>query len=218
VIAVVVGAGPGMGLALARRFGREGAVVALVARRADALASYAEELAAAGVTAHPVAADVGDEASLRAAFASIRETLGGVDVLLYNASVHRPGTPADVPIADVEDALRVGAVGALVAVQEVLPAMRARGHGSILVTGGGLALTPWPGATALGMAKAAVRNLVGAVAADVDGTGIRVGTVIIRGVVGSPGFDPDDIAEAFWEQHTGLRTDVEVLWDGPATA
>ncbi len=218
VITVVVGAGPGMGMALARRFGRESATVALVARRPDALASYVDELGDLGVDARAFPADVGDEVSLRAAFAAIRAELGDPDVLLYNASLNPAGAPADVSVAEVESALRVGAVGALVAAQEVLPAMRTRGSGTVLVTGGGLALAPWPGATALGMAKAAVRNLVQVLARDLEGTGVRAATVTIRGIVGAPGFDPDDIAERFWTLHAlpPGAGDVEVLVEQPS--
>jgi NAD(P)-dependent dehydrogenase (short-subunit alcohol dehydrogenase family) len=215
MITVVVGAGPGMGMALARRFGRDGGSVALVARRPDALASYVAELSGLGVASRAFPADVGDEVSLRAAFAAIRDELGDPDVLLYNASLNPAGSPAEVSVADVESALRVGAVGALVAAQEVLPAMRTRGSGTVLITGGGLALAPWPGATALGMAKAAVRNLAQVLARDLEGTGVRAGTVTIRGIVGSPGFDPDDIAERFWEQHRlpAGEGEAEVLVD-----
>ena len=204
-----------MGMALASRFGREGGVVALVARRPEALAAFVEELAAAGVTARAFPADVGDEASLRAAFAAIRGALGDPDVLLYNASTNLPGAPGDVTVADVETAFRVGAVGALVALQEVLPAMRARDAGTVRVTGGGLALRPWPGATALGLAKAAVRNLVQVAARDLEGTGVHVATVTIRGIVGSAGLEPEAIAERFWALHEQPRGswDTEVLAD-----
>jgi NAD(P)-dependent dehydrogenase (short-subunit alcohol dehydrogenase family) len=194
-----------MGMALARRFGREGSAVALVARRPEALAAYAEELGAEGVTSHGFPADVTDEASLRGAFAAIRSELGDPDVLVYNASVSVPGTPGVVSVDAVLEVFKVGAVGALVALQEVLPAMLARDGGTVLVTGGGLALRPWPPATALGMSKAAVRNLALAAARDLADTGVHVATVTINGVVGSPGYAPDDIAEQFWELHRQPR-------------
>jgi NADP-dependent 3-hydroxy acid dehydrogenase YdfG len=201
MITVVVGVGPGMGMALARRFGGSGGEVALVARRPEALAAYVEELRDAGVSAHAFPADVGEEASLRLAFTAIRAVLGDPDVLVYNASVNIPGSPEEISVEDVLTAFRVGTVGALVSLQEVLPAMRARHAGTVLVTGGGLALRPWPGATALGLAKAAVRNLVEVAARDLEGTGVHVATVTIRGVVGSPGFEPEAIAERFWALH-----------------
>ncbi|CAB4947084.1 unannotated protein [freshwater metagenome] len=230
MITVLVGAGPGMGMALARRFGRgqgpdsahsahsadSGGPVALLARKPEALASYVAELAELGVDARAYPADVSDEMSLRAAFAEIRADLGDPDVVLYNASISPPGTPGEVPISDVMSAMAVGAVGALVSLQEVLPAMRARDSGTVLITGGGLALEPWPPATALGMSKAAVRNLVQAAARDLADTGVHVATVTINGVLGAPGFAPDDIAEHFWTLHVQSRDDrqSEIIFQG----
>jgi short-subunit dehydrogenase len=199
MIAVVVGAGPGMGLALAQRFGSEGFTVALIARRREALDQYVSELAQAGITAVGFAADIGVEESLRDAFAQIRANVGDVDVLLFNASSNPPGRPEAVPTQDVVDAFRIGAAGALIAAQEVLPTMRQRDGGCLFFTGGGLALKPWPPSTALGMAKAALRNLVASLATDVADTNIHVATVIINGLVGKPGFEPDNIADRFWE-------------------
>ena len=213
MITVVVGVGPGMGMAIARRFGAGGASLALVARRPAALAAYAEELAAEGITAQGFVADISDEASLRAAFAAIRDELGDPDVLVFNASVSVEGGPGEVSPAAAVDVLRVTAIGALVSLQEVLPAMRAADAGTVLVTGGGLALRPWPPMTALGMGKAAVRNLVLAAARDLADTGIHVATVTIMGVVGSPGFAPPDIAERFWDLHTQPRG----TWDTELT-
>ena len=213
MITVVVGVGPGMGMALARRFGRDGSTLALVARRAEALTAYAEELGAEGITAHGFPADVSDEASLRAAFAAVRTTLGDPDVLVYNASVSVSGTPGEISPEAAVEVFRVGAIGALVSLQEVLPAMRARDAGTVLVTGGGLGVRPWPPATALGMSKAAVRNLVLAAARDLADTGVHVGTVTIMGVVGAPGLDPADIAERFWDLHTQPRGS----WDTEVT-
>ena len=201
MIAVVVGAGPGMGLALAQRFGSEGFTVALIARRQDALAQYVTELAQAGITAVGFTADSGSESSLREAFAQIRANLGDPDVLLFNASINPSGRPDVLPVQDAVEAFTIGAVGALIAAQEVLPAMRQRDAGSLLFTGGGLALKPWPPSTALGMAKAALRNLVASLAADLADTNIHVATVIINGLVGKPGFEPVVIADRFWELH-----------------
>jgi len=187
-----------------------------VARKADALASYVAELAELGVDARAYPADVSVEASLRGAFTAIRADLGDPEVLLYNASISPPGTPGEVATSDVTSAFAVGVLGALVSLQEVLPAMRARDAGTVLVTGGGLALQPWPQATALGMSKAAVRNLVQAAARDLAETGVHVATVTINGVLGAPGFAPDDIAEHFWNLHLQAREtrEVEIIYQG----
>lgn len=201
MLTVVVGVGPGMGMSLARRFGSAGEV-ALVVRDESRGRAFAAELAAAGVTAGVHTADLGDEAALRAAFAQVRRLQGDPDVVVYNASAGPAGGPGDVSTADLELAFRVGALGAVVSFQEVLPAMRRRGSGTFLVTGSGVALDPWPGGTALTLAKTAVRAFVLAAAKDLRGTGVHVATVTIAGVLGTPGFEPDAVAERFWELHT----------------
>jgi len=201
MIAVVVGAGPGMGQALARRFGSEGFTMALIARRPEALDSYVTALSADGISARGFVADIAIESSLRGAFAQIREQLGDPDVLLFNASSNPPGRPEDISADDCVEAYKIGALGALICAQEVCPAMRGTGTGSVFFTGSGLALKPWPQSTALGMAKAALRNLVAGLATDLAGTGIHVGSVVINGLVGKPGFEPHVIAERFWDLH-----------------
>jgi len=213
MIAVVVGAGPGMGLALAQRFGSGGFTVALIARRADALDDYVAQLAEIGVTAVGFPADIGVQDSLRSAFAQIRARLGDPDVLLFNASSNPPGRPDELPIDDALTAFNVGALGALVAIQEVLPAMRQRNSGCLFFTGGGLALKPWPPSTGLGMAKAALRNLTASLAIDLAATNIHAATVIINGLVGKPGFEPEVIADRFWElyEQPGGEFSAEII-------
>jgi NAD(P)-dependent dehydrogenase (short-subunit alcohol dehydrogenase family) len=98
--------------------------------------------------------------------------------------------------------LQVSVGGALAAVQAVLPAMRARGRGTLLLTGGGFAFEPMPPMASLGAGKAALRNLAFSLHADLAPAGIHAGTVTICGTV-KPGtaFDPDRIADSFWALH-----------------
>jgi NAD(P)-dependent dehydrogenase (short-subunit alcohol dehydrogenase family) len=198
MISVVVGVGPGMGMSLARRFAAAGPV-ALVVRDAASGQRYVDELAALGHVASAYLADVGDEASLRAAFGEIRAVLGDPDLVVFNASVGAGGTPAEVATADLREALEVGVLGAVVSFQEDVPAMLERGSGTFLLTGSGVALTPWPAGTAITLAKAAARAFVLAAARDLEGTGVHVATVTIDGMLGGPGFEPDAVAERFWE-------------------
>ena len=202
-VAVVVGAGPGMGMALARRFGDEGYALGLIARDASKLGNAITE---AGLKAMALSADASDEAALRSAFARIRETLGNPDVLLYNPSLGIPGMPTEVAPADVVRGLLLGAVGAVVAAQECAPAMRAAGQGTMLFTGSIVGIKPWAPGAALGMQKAALRNYVYALADELTPEGIHVALVTIKGVI-TPGthFDPALIAEEFWKLHAQPR-------------
>jgi NAD(P)-dependent dehydrogenase (short-subunit alcohol dehydrogenase family) len=202
-VAVVVGVGPGMGMALARRFGSEGYALGLIARDFSKLKG---EIAEAGLQAVGVSADASDEASLRSAFAEIRENLGDPEVLLYNPSLGIPGMPTEVAPADVVRGLLLGAVGAVVAAQESAPAMRAAAQGTMLFTGSIVGIKPWAPGAALGMQKAALRNYVYALADELAPDGIHVAMVTIKGVI-TPGthFDPALIADEFWNLHVQPR-------------
>jgi NAD(P)-dependent dehydrogenase (short-subunit alcohol dehydrogenase family) len=116
-------------MSLARRFAPEGPV-ALVVRDAASGQAYVDELAAAGHVASAYLADIGDEASLRSAFGEIRGTLGEPDLVIFNASVGAAGTPESVATSDLREAFEVGTLGAVISLQEAVPAMRERGSGT----------------------------------------------------------------------------------------
>jgi NAD(P)-dependent dehydrogenase (short-subunit alcohol dehydrogenase family) len=218
-VVVVVGAGPGVGMAVARRFAREGFAVGLVARNEERLRGDVTAVLAAGaVRAEAAVADVGDEQDLRAALAALRVALGAPDVLALNTSMFVPGGPLVSPPEDVLAGFRVGVLAALVAIQESAPAMVEAGHGSVLITGGGLALSPSVWSAGLSIQKAGVRSLAYTAAAELAPSGVHVGTVTIDGVVGrGDGMDPDSIAERFWELHAepaGAWT-TEIVHSGP---
>jgi NAD(P)-dependent dehydrogenase (short-subunit alcohol dehydrogenase family) len=200
-VCVVVGAGAGVGLAVARRFAREGFTVALSARSADRLQSYIADMPGMDVHAFPV--DAGDFDSVRVLFADIQAKLGTVDVLVYNiAVVSSQPPPSEMSPQVLIDEFRVNVASALVCAQQVIPAMRARQQGTILFTGGGLSLYPNPAYASLAVGKAALRNLTFSLAAELAADNIQVATVTIAGGV-QPGtfFDPDKIADEYWRLH-----------------
>lgn len=201
-ICAVVGAGPGIGLAVARRFARQGMRVALLARRPQALDGYVAEMAQAGLEAQGFPANAGDEAAMRQAFEQVRAQMGDPAVLVYNAAVLHEGKPSTFSAARLVDDFRVNVAGALLAVQQVLPAMRARQQGTILLTGGGLALNPLPQFASLSISKAGLRSLSYSLAAELQGDGLHVATVTVAGYVQAGShFDPDRIADAYWKLH-----------------
>lgn len=210
---IVVGAGPGLGVALARRFGREGLPVGLIGRRAAALAELADELAAEKIQAHAATADVANRTSLHGALDELAERLGPPDVLLYNAAVGAaPGAPSEVSADVLLGVLAVGVGGLVHATQWVLPGMRERGSGTILVTGSGIAIDPWVEATALSVGKSAQRAFTHALHREVIEDGVQAATVTICGVLAPGGrFDPQVVAEEFWAVH--LRSRAEWEWE-----
>ena len=90
-VAAILGVGPGLGAAVARRFAREGFAVALMARREESVAGARSEIEERGGTGLPVAADATDPASVAAAFGRVREELGDPEVFVYNAGAFQMG-------------------------------------------------------------------------------------------------------------------------------
>jgi NADP-dependent 3-hydroxy acid dehydrogenase YdfG len=199
----VVGMGPGVSAAVARRFARDGYAVGAVARSADKLEQQLSMLRASGTRVAGATADAGDIGSLREALARLRAELGDADVLVYNAAGVSCRPLAELSPEALAADLAVSVVGAFTAVQQVLPAMRARGSGTVLLTGGGFAFEPMPAMASLGAGKAAIRNLAFSLYADLSASGIHAATVTICGTVArGSAFDPDRIAEAYWQLHT----------------
>ena len=153
---VIVGAGPGLGLSLARRFARGGFEAALVGRKQGRLDRLAEALIAEGHGARGFDADAGDEAALTAAFGRIAAWNGDVGVLIYNAADMAADSVTAMTPGVMMARMAANLGGAITSVNRVLPAMRDRGAGTILITGGGLALEPYPDWAALSAGKAAL--------------------------------------------------------------
>jgi len=203
----IIGAGPGLGAAVARRFGAEGHSVALVSRsqeRADALAA---DLADAGVTARGFAADVRDPKALEAALAAAAATLGPIEVLQYSPVPHRDfmRPVLETAPADLVGPIEFSVYGPAAAVRQVLPAMRSLGRGTILFVNGGTAVLPHPdraGTSVAFAAESAYGHLLhDTLAAD----GIHVAQLIIPGAIiqGHDRKDPAALADTLWGIHQG---------------
>jgi short-subunit dehydrogenase len=191
---IIAGMGRGISYAVARRFASEGFAIGMIARDGSLLRQIETEIAGSrGCTA-----DTGDEKGLRAA---VRE-LGPAEVLVYNASAGHAGPATTLDIEDAVRDFRVCALGAVAAVQEVVPHMRSQRRGTILLTGGGLALKPASDLASLSMGKSALRSLAFSLAGELEPSGIHVATVTVCGFVQSGGrFDPGKIAEVYWALH-----------------
>jgi NAD(P)-dependent dehydrogenase (short-subunit alcohol dehydrogenase family) len=212
--AIVIGAGPGIGAAVARKLSREGLAVGAIARSPatvdDALATIASGNAL-GLTA-----DVTDEEALRTALDHLVERNGVPSVLVYNAALIQRDRFGELSARQHLDAYAVNVVGAITAVAHLAPRMAEAGSGTILLTGG--MPDPIPEATSLSLGKAGVRALAGLLAKAHGPSGIHVATLTVAGGV-SPGsaFDPDEIAERYWQIHLQPTSEWEheVLYRGP---
>ena len=217
--AVVIGAGPGIGRSVARRFAREGLPVALVARRRARVDAVAEEVGQLGVPVVALTADTADEDALRTALDTAAAQLGEPDVLVYNAAIIQPDAPGELSVQAHQQAWAVNVVGALNAAAHVGPGMARRGGGTILITGGMPETNPRYVSLSLG--KAGVRALVSLLDQEYGAAGVHVATVTVAGPVApDTAFDPDQIAEHYWLLHTQPRErwQSEVLFSGLATA
>lgn len=196
----IIGAGPGISYGVAQRFGREGYTIALIARREEKLQQLVEELRQEGIRALYAVADVGQEDALRQALQQIHTAEGESDMILYNAVGWKPQDIFEMDWEAVKLTLDTSVGGFLHLVKAVLPAYIERNSGKLFVTGGGLALQGDPNYAALGMGKAALRNLVQACVRRAAGTGVHIAQLIVCGYVkpGNNKYNPTDIAEEYW--------------------
>ena len=215
---LLVGLGPGLSLAVCRRFAQAGHRIAFVVRTEAQVADFEGQFAAHGIEATGVTAPASDPAGLQAGLETLVERWGVPEATLYNVSIFRGEQPPSriVPEEFVED-LKLNVLGALVTTQTLLAHYRRQGTGTLLYTGGGSALYPQAAYASLSIGKVALRNLVFAVADEVRAEGIRVGMLRIDGAI-KPGtaFDPEKIAEAYYQMYAGLTLtgEVETVFGG----
>ncbi|ANP48329.1 short-subunit dehydrogenase [Streptomyces griseochromogenes] len=201
----IIGAGPGLGAAVARRFGREGFDVALVARDRRRLDDLVEELAADGVTARGFPADVRKPEELVAALAAAVGALGTIEVLQYSPVPHRDfmRPVLETRYRDLLGPIEFSVYGPVAAVQQVLPGMRALGRGTILFVNGGSAAVPHPERAGTSIAFAA-ESAYGHLLHDrLTREGIHVAQLVIPGAI-TPGHvrkDPAVLADTLWGMH-----------------
>jgi NAD(P)-dependent dehydrogenase (short-subunit alcohol dehydrogenase family) len=183
-VCAVIGVGPGNGAAIARRFAAEGYAVGLVARTTELIGNLAGEL---GAGARAYEGDASDATSLERTLVSVAEDLGEIEVLVYNAGSGGWGTVEEITPEQLEAAWRVNALGVLVASQRVIPAMKLKGEGCIIVVGATASRRGGPRSAGFSSAKGAQRNLAESMARHLWPAGIHVALVVIDGVVDLPG-------------------------------
>lgn len=196
-VIVIVGAGPGIGAAVARRFGRAGYDAALVARSPQSLEELGEQLQQDGITAGWTAVDATDATALTAAIQRFGAHSGSLNHLHFNPSAFTAKKPLELTADELLADLRLGVASLLTAVQAARQFMPTGSR--ITATGGATADRPWVAAASLGAQKAALRNLVTALDGQLKPDGIRAMSLTVAGTVeeGTP-FAPDRIAAAFY--------------------
>lgn len=211
-----IGTGPGMGLATAERFAKEGFRVILSARNADRTQELADQLKAKGYTAEVRTVDTGDPSNVAALVADVERQFGAIDVLHYNAASMRKASLAEQPAGSFNGDLAVNIGGAQAAAQAVAPSMIARGMGSVLLTGGGFALQPSPDYLSLSIGKAGIRALAHGLFESFKEKGIHVATVTVAAFVDPGSADAQAVADRFWQLHSEPKGSwtVEATYSG----
>ncbi|MFI9834741.1 SDR family NAD(P)-dependent oxidoreductase [Streptomyces sp. NPDC051913] len=209
----IIGAGPGMGLAIARTFGSRGFDVALLSRTKEKLQTLVDQLGQEGITAEAFTADVLDRASLAAALDAVKVRFGAIDVLEYSPAAHTPAagltmaTPSEATVENLQPQIEYYLYGGITAAQAVLPAMRESGAGTLLFTTGGGSLDPIPMLGNVNSAQAALRNWVLNLDKELAGSGVHAAHVAINvwigggGPEGFPTATPDEISPLYWALH-----------------
>uniref|UniRef100_A0AAU1ULA9 SDR family NAD(P)-dependent oxidoreductase n=1 Tax=Streptomyces sp. NBC_00119 TaxID=2975659 RepID=A0AAU1ULA9_9ACTN len=217
----IVGAGPQLGLAIARTFATHGYDVALIARNRARLDDLVGELTAEGITAAAFPADVLDRDALTQALKDAAAHFGGIDVLEYSPvggfdSVLT--TPSATDPSHVQHEMEFQLYGAIAATRAVLPAMREAGAGTLLYTTGAGSIDPVPQVANVNAAAAALRNWAINLHKELDGTGVQaahVGIDVSIGMSVVPGFptaEPEEISPVYWELHTTRRDQAELVF------
>ena len=181
-VALITGAGRGIGRAIAMAFARQGADLALVARTASELEETARRIRVAdplqGTAGHrvvAVTADVSQRADVERAVGQARETFGRVDVLVNNAGVQPPIGPLWQNDADEwMRAVAVNLFGPMLCIKAVLPGMMERKRGKIINLSGGGATGPRPNFGAYAASKAALVRLTETLAEELEPHNIQV--------------------------------------------
>jgi short-subunit dehydrogenase len=230
----VFGAGPALGLSVARRFGREGFQVALVARNRDKLDGLVADLARENIEASAFTADLADRAQLTAAVKAITAEFGRIDVVEFGPA----GTGMSVPTLDIDadnlaPQLDLLLLAPITLVRQVLPGMVERGDGALLFAQGGSAKYPAPFLANVGIAMSGLRNYVYNLNTELAGKGVYAGTLTIGALIErseaertldamagdvpegflavSDRVDPDDLAERYWDMYVRRDRVEEVI-------
>ena len=204
---VIAGAGKGLGLSIAKRFGKEGLQIALVARTADKLQSMVDELKEKGIEASCFVADLGNKEQVEKAVADIKEKYGKIDIVEFSpGGIMSAVAPLEVTVENAREAFDAIVVSAIHVVNSVVSDMIERGEGALLFTSGLSAMYPIPILGNIGISMAGLRNYIANLHAALAPKGILVANrplgLLIK-PAGTGGVnDPDMIADMWYQVYT----------------
>lgn len=199
-IALITGAGRGIGRAIALAYAHEGANLALAGRTRSALEQTAQEAQALGVTACVVPVDVADPTQVDVMVRHTVAEYGRIDILVNNAGMAGPVGPLqDTDVSAWIQTIQVNLIGTYACCRAVLPIMRQQQRGKIINLSGAGATNAWRNLSAYGASKVAVVRLTETLALELDGTNIQVNAL-----------GPGSIHTDMWEE---LRDQAQAAGD-----
>ena len=204
----IVGMGELLGLGIAKRFGREGFKVAMIARRERALRDFAVQLKALGIEAEGFVADISDPSQLEVAFSAIRRRFGEIDILEFSpTNWNKGGYEATTALATTVESAKhdfdLLVLGAIASARQVIPSMKDRKAGALFFTTGYSAIQPIPVITSLCLSNAALRSYAYCLHEELAASNVYVGTVSINAFIADgTAADPVTIADLYWDMYT----------------
>ena len=200
-VMVIIGAGPGIGLSVAHRFGKEGYDIGLIARSSNMLQHMQDELTSAGINTIYAVADVAKPESLKEALFTINHRLSYPELYLYNAAGFHYQNILGMDWKTMEEDFNINVGGFFHLMRLILPRFMELNRGNVLITGGGVANHGNANLTTLSVGKAALRNLMQAYQEQLEGSNIFLGMLTIEEFVNAEDkrYNPTQIAEEFWK-------------------
>jgi NAD(P)-dependent dehydrogenase (short-subunit alcohol dehydrogenase family) len=210
---VVTGAAGGIGSALAWRFARDGARLALLDLEADRIARLAAELDADGVEALPLACDVTSLEACEAAMERVVQRFGGVDVLIANAGITHVGLFRDTDVGVIRRVMEVNFFGAVNCAKTALPSLIER-RGQIVVLSSVAGIAPLATRCGYAASKHALHGLFGSLRAELREAGVGVSLIcpsFVKTGIGDRALGADGGRATMPRTETGTPVEPEAL-------
>lgn len=218
-VGIVVGAGPGLGAAVAARFARAGYHMVVSTRQPENCEARAREIREAGGSCQAIAADATDARQVADLFRQVEREQGPPSVVVFNAGAFEPNKVADIDPVDFERCWRVGCLGGFLVGQQAARSMQRRGGGTVIFTGATASLRGGAGFANLAVGKFGLRALAQSMARELGVENIHVAHVIIDGQILAEDrrhlldqrgpdslLDPAAIAEQYYQLHCQDRS------------
>lgn len=222
-VALVVGAGDGLGSAVARRFARGGYVAALARRGGEKLEAACKAIEASGGKAHGFGVDARSEDQVVELFERIERELGPIEVAVHNIGANVNFSILEMDARKYTKVWEMACFSGFLVGREAARRMVPRGRGTILFTGATASVRGSAGFSAFAGAKHALRALAQSMARELGPRGIHVGHIVVDGPIDMPWIRqnfpemvasrpadgllaPDDIAQSYWTLHSQPRS------------